>query len=115
MTIKTKRFMSIIICGILLLSMVTGCDKGDESGQPVTEGENKVEDVTTDVVVVGGGGSGLTAAINVKYGNKDVILVEKMTHVRRQYNFTVQQVLNRLINSKIIAGTGHCCFRRGVF
>jgi fumarate reductase flavoprotein subunit len=78
MTIKTKRFMSIIICGILLLSMVTGCDKGDESGQPVTEGENKVEDVTTDVVVVGGGGSGLTAAINVKYGNKDVILVEKM-------------------------------------
>jgi hypothetical protein len=31
MTIKTKRFMSIIICGILFLSMVTGCDKGDES------------------------------------------------------------------------------------
>lgn len=36
------------------------------------------EDVTTDIVVVGGGGAGMTAAIKAKAAGADVILVEKM-------------------------------------
>jgi NADPH-dependent 2,4-dienoyl-CoA reductase/sulfur reductase-like enzyme len=82
--------ISVFICFILIFSMLAGCtqpnntgDDANESNQqnvedPSDEAPEEAKDITTDVVVVGGGGSGLTATINVKYGNKDVILVEKM-------------------------------------
>lgn len=61
--------ISVFICFILIFSMLAGCTQPNNTGDDANE---------SDVVVVGGGGSGLTATINVKYGNKDVILVEKM-------------------------------------
>lgn len=42
-------------------------------------GENEIEDVTTDLVIVGGGPAGLSAAIEAKNkGVEDVIIVEKL-------------------------------------
>ncbi|WP_353893643.1 flavocytochrome c [Proteinivorax hydrogeniformans] len=40
--------------------------------------EEELEDLTTDVVVIGAGGAGLTAAIEAKANGADVIVVEKM-------------------------------------
>lgn len=47
----------------------------------------KVEDVSTDVVVIGGGGAGLTAAIEAKENGVNVILVEKNSIVGGNTNF----------------------------
>ncbi|QGU94550.1 flavocytochrome c [Clostridium bovifaecis] len=47
----------------------------------------KVEDVTTDVVVVGSGGAGMTAAIQAKEDGADVILIEKTAIVGGNTNF----------------------------
>lgn len=47
----------------------------------------KVEDVTTDVVVVGSGGAGMTAAIQAKEDGANVILIEKTAIVGGNTNF----------------------------
>ncbi|MCM1989961.1 flavocytochrome c [Oceanirhabdus seepicola] len=47
----------------------------------------KVEDVTTDVVIIGAGGAGLTAAIQAKEDGANVILVEKNAVVGGNTNF----------------------------
>ena len=39
------------------------------------------EELTTDIVIVGAGGAGMTAAINAAQAGKDVILLEKMPYV----------------------------------
>ncbi len=43
-------------------------------------GEMKEETIETDIVVVGAGGAGMTAAINVAQADKKVILLEKMAY-----------------------------------
>ena len=48
--------------------------KTPEKPAPSTE----VKDITTDVLVIGGGGSGMTAAISATENGADVLLVEKM-------------------------------------
>ena len=40
----------------------------------------KYEDLTTDIVIIGAGGAGMTAAINATQAGKDVILVEMMPY-----------------------------------
>ena len=40
----------------------------------------KLEDATYDVIVLGGGGAGLSAAIEAKAAGKNVVLVEKMSY-----------------------------------
>lgn len=49
--------------------------------------EDNIEDVTTDVVVIGGGGAGLSAAITAKENGADVILVEKLAFVGGNTNY----------------------------
>jgi fumarate reductase flavoprotein subunit len=56
--------------------------KGDSS-----KGENTVEDANTDVVIIGGGGAGLTAAIEATENGSKVILVEKNSVVGGNTNF----------------------------
>ncbi|MGX8795975.1 flavocytochrome c [Fusibacter sp. JL298sf-3] len=41
-------------------------------------GETTLEDIDTDVVVIGAGGAGLTAAIEAKNGGAEVVVIEKM-------------------------------------
>ncbi len=50
--------------------------------EAVTEGsqERKEETLQTDIVIVGAGGAGMTAAINATQDGKDVILLEKMPY-----------------------------------
>ena len=45
-----------------------------------TVAEKKNEELETDIVIIGAGGAGMTAAINAKQAGKDVILIEKMPY-----------------------------------
>lgn len=80
-----KRILAVLVVLTLLASVIAGCSKGannganqETSGKTSNGTTTEVQDRTTDVVVVGAGGAGLTAALEVKNAGKDVILVEKM-------------------------------------
>ncbi len=45
------------------------------------------EDITTDVIVIGGGGAGLSAAISAKEQGVEVVLVEKLSFVGGNTNY----------------------------
>ena len=53
----------------------------------VTVEEEKVEDVTTDIVIVGAGGAGLSAAIEATNNGANVIVVEKMAFMGGNTNY----------------------------
>lgn len=57
------------------------------SPKEVTAQEEKVEDVTTDIVIVGSGGAGLTAAIEATNKGAEVIVVEKMAFMGGNTNY----------------------------
>lgn len=80
-----SKFISLFLVTILLFSLVIGCtNKGNKEvskDEPIKTEENNVENKTTDVVVIGAGGAGLSAALEVKHGGKEVIIVEKMPMV----------------------------------
>ncbi|TCK89134.1 fumarate reductase flavoprotein subunit [Natranaerovirga hydrolytica] len=46
-------------------------------GQDADQNNNKVEDTSTDIVIIGSGGAGLTAAIEATFEGAEVIVVEK--------------------------------------
>ena len=50
----------------------------DKKEEPAAEKKN--EELETDIVIIGAGGAGMTAAINAAQAGKDVILVEKMPY-----------------------------------
>lgn len=57
----------------------SGADISKLQTKPETNTEKKTEEKTADVVVVGGGGAGLAAAVTAyEHGAKSVILIEKM-------------------------------------
>lgn len=56
-----------LVSTVLMLSILSGC-------QPTPV----IDDLTTDVVVIGAGGAGLAAAITASDAGKNVIIVEKM-------------------------------------
>ncbi len=43
-------------------------------------GERKEETLETDIVIIGAGGAGMTAAISAKQAGKDIVLLEKMAY-----------------------------------
>ena len=86
------------MCGLLIIGLFVGC-ADDEATPPKEEennGENNVSSITistgetapeydetleTDVLVLGGGGAGLTSALTVSENGKNVILVEKLGYL----------------------------------
>ena len=58
---------------IVLLLMLVGCNN-----KPSTADDTNIERIKTDVVVIGAGGAGLTAAIEAHDAGTSVIIIEKM-------------------------------------
>ncbi|MCL2559551.1 MAG: FAD-binding protein [Turicibacter sp.] len=61
------------------------------------------EDTTTDIVVIGGGGAGLTAAIHAAYEGHDVILVEKLGILGGTTNYVLEGFgsINNLVHGNL--------------
>lgn len=93
-----KRFLSIILVIMLIFSTV-GCSSQNNSGEDSTtsiepsqteeiqntkenEGLNEISrELDCDIVVIGGGGSGLSAAASAARDGADVILLEKLFYL----------------------------------
>ena len=69
------------VMGMALILALSACTAAPKNGLPDTSNtsspQTEVREETTDVVVIGAGGAGLTAAYFVKQGGKDVVLLEK--------------------------------------
>jgi len=70
-----KRAISILFVLTLMFSVWACARKSPESS--LSTKNEKLKNVQTDIVVVGAGGAGMTAALNAAYAGKKVILVEK--------------------------------------
>ena len=68
-----KRFILIGIAVLLTVSLIAGCAGGPSKGKPIT--------METDIVVIGSGGAGFSAAVTAIEAGKKVIVVEKMHFV----------------------------------
>lgn len=68
-----KRFGILVLIGILAILSFTGC-----SSNNATDSSNVSNSLKTDVVVIGSGGAGLSAALEVIEAGKEVIILEKM-------------------------------------
>lgn len=83
---KLKKLLSIVACLSLSVALVTGCSKpaAEPDKTVTTEAKETTEEAVTletDVVVIGAGGGGLSAAIEAHDAGAHVILVEKMPFV----------------------------------
>ena len=69
------------VMGMALILALSACTAAPKNGLPDTSKtsspQTEVREETTDVVVIGAGGAGLTAAYFVKQGGMDVVLLEK--------------------------------------
>lgn len=93
-----KRIICSLMCGLLIFGLLTGCStkqgespkekNGNENNKKssitISTGEDapKYDEVLeTDVLVLGGGGAGLTSALTATENGKNVILVEKLGYL----------------------------------
>ncbi len=58
---------------------ITAMDEGAKANKK--EVKKKSETLETDIVIVGAGGAGMTAAIKAKQAGKDIIILDKMAYV----------------------------------
>ncbi|WP_319415693.1 FAD-dependent oxidoreductase [Marispirochaeta aestuarii] len=71
---KRTAFVMAVLVSVMLIA---SCSQGQEAKEAVSLGK---PDITADVVVVGAGGAGLTAAIQASQLGLDVILLEKNSY-----------------------------------
>jgi flavocytochrome c len=72
-----KITISILLIMTLVVGILTGCT----SNTPAPPTSNGSDKVSTDVLVIGGGGAGLVAGITAAENGANVILIEKMPAV----------------------------------
>jgi len=83
---KMKKILSLILAISLVLSLGVGC-KPNDTVKPQNEGQENSNEVKvdetfdTDVLVIGGGGAGLTSALTASENGKKVILIEKVGYL----------------------------------
>lgn len=70
-----KKLLVLLMVVALSAGVFVGCSSDNDT----TGTDNGNGDVTTDVLVIGGGGAGLTSAIYAAKEGADVILIEKMS------------------------------------
>lgn len=78
-----RKVVSLLMSLCLILSL-SACSSNNNASTATsnTEGTEATEnDLTTDVVVVGGGGAGIASAISASQNGADVILIEKMGYL----------------------------------
>lgn len=85
MKLHIKQLLLVILAMALVLSVFTGCASKNEAGtqsesEATTEQQASVDkaDYEADIVVVGGGGTGLVAALTAAENGASVVLIEKM-------------------------------------
>lgn len=77
-----RRKLFGLISTLVILSMLVGCSGGNDtiSTEQTDNTETPVQ-VDTDVVVIGSGGAGLSAAVEARNAGKDVVVLEKTNMV----------------------------------
>lgn len=75
-----KKALSLILALVFSLGVFSGCS--GSANPPQSENIVKADqELTADVLVIGGGGAGLTAALTASENGKKVILVEKVGYL----------------------------------
>jgi fumarate reductase flavoprotein subunit len=72
---KLKVLISILLCFVMMFSLAA-CQSEQEDKDD--SGDKTMTELTTDVVIVGAGGTGLTAAASAYENGADVIVLEKL-------------------------------------
>ncbi|WP_071392987.1 FAD-dependent oxidoreductase [Bacillus tuaregi] len=83
---KKAKFISLFLSMIMILAFFSGCSSKD-SGEETSSGDDATKETATetvkdyDVVVIGGGAAGLSAAIEASEAGSKVVVLEKMPFV----------------------------------
>ncbi|MCC5909285.1 MAG: flavocytochrome c [Clostridiaceae bacterium] len=75
---NTTKILTCLLVAALVLTSLVGCTGGNTTDTAQDNGVVEVQDMATDVVIIGSGGAGLAAAIEASDAGKEVIIVEKM-------------------------------------
>jgi len=73
-----KKKISIAVAALMSLTILSACGAKAPETPAVPETPAAAEDLTTDVLVIGGGGAGLVSAITAAENGSEVILIEKL-------------------------------------
>ena len=85
---KLKRQIAFILTGIVAMASLAACGTSEKTNGTGTVGSSQTEapaadnNLQADIVVIGAGGAGMTAAIQAKQdGATNVVIIEKMPQV----------------------------------
>lgn len=86
---NVKKLINEVLVLLLALGMITGCTTTPKTGTQPTPEITADETKTADVIIVGAGGAGLSAALSaVENGAQSVIIIEKTGKTGGALNYT---------------------------